>query len=59
MRRRCVWCGEYWDASAVEPPMTEPYFCPLCDGRQALWDKLRKNEGDAYGIPSARQKDRR
>lgn len=46
MRRVCAWCGEGWDASRIDPPMTEPYFCPRCQRYEGVWHTLRKEGKD-------------
>ena len=43
MRRVCVWCGRVWEASRIDPPEDQSYFCPRCEGKEEVWRKLRKD----------------
>lgn len=45
MRRMCAWCGKVWEASRIDPPEDAPYFCPQCEGKEAVWAKLRGGAG--------------
>lgn len=41
MRRVCKWCGQIWEASRIDPPEHEPYFCPIHADKQRVWEALR------------------
>lgn len=52
MKRSCQWCGIVWEASKLEP---DPYFCPRCENRRTVWERLRGGERD---VGTSREEDK-
>lgn|GEM_PF-4364265 len=46
MRRVCVWCGRVWEASRIDPPEDQPYFCPRCEDKRLVLRNLTGGEAD-------------
>ena len=46
MIRVCQWCRIPWEASRLDP---DPYFCPRCEDKRTVWERLRGGETDGKG----------